>query len=155
MRIIVDTNIVFSAILNPDSPIGQIILNGSKYFTFYTIEQLNSEIQDHESKILKISGLSRIDYIKLLDLIRSKIKFVNHLLIDDKNYLKAEDLTKDIDKDDMLFVGLALQFDCKLWSGDKKLIKGLHKKGFKKNISTDQLFELYLDNELKRREYNK
>lgn len=155
MRIIVDTNIVFSAILNPDSPIGQIILNGSKYFTFYTIEQLNSEIQDHESKILKISGLSRIDYIKLLDLIHSKIKFVNHLLIDDKNYLKAEDLTKDIDKDDMLFVGLALQFDCKLWSGDKKLIKGLHKKGFKKNISTDQLFELYLDNELKRREYNK
>ena len=40
MKIVIDTNIVFSAILNPESPIGQIILNGSKYFTFYSADLL-------------------------------------------------------------------------------------------------------------------
>lgn len=38
MKFVIDTNIVFSAILNPDSPIGQIILNGSKYFKFTLIK---------------------------------------------------------------------------------------------------------------------
>jgi hypothetical protein len=37
MKLVIDTNIVFSAILNPASPIGQIILNGSKYFYFLSI----------------------------------------------------------------------------------------------------------------------
>ena len=50
MKFIVDTHIVFSAILNPESPIGQIILNGSKYFTFLSIDQLIDEINDHENK---------------------------------------------------------------------------------------------------------
>jgi predicted nucleic acid-binding protein len=58
MKLVIDTNIVFSAILNPASPIGQIILNGSKYFYFLSIDQLKNEIDKHENKILKISGLS-------------------------------------------------------------------------------------------------
>ena len=55
MKLVVDTNIVFSSILRPQSPIGQIILNGSKYFTFLSIDQLKNEIDNHENKILKIS----------------------------------------------------------------------------------------------------
>jgi len=40
MKIVVDTNIVFSAILNTKGKIGQLILNGSKFFDFYTVAQL-------------------------------------------------------------------------------------------------------------------
>ena len=33
-------------------------------------------------------------------------------------------------------------FIADIWSGDKALIKGLEKKGFKKFISTEELFKL-------------
>ncbi len=150
MKFVIDTNIVFSSILNPDSPIGQLILNGSKYFNFLSIDQLKNEIDKHEDKILKISGLSKADYDRIYGLIKSKIKFVNQLLIDPDNYQKADDLTKDIDPDDLLFVGLTLQLRCRLWSGDKKLINGLRKKDFKQIITTDELFRIYLNKELQR-----
>jgi len=151
MKFVIDTNIVFSAILNQDSPIGQIILNGSKYFSFLSIGQLKYEIDKYEDKILNISKLSKSDYLRIYGLIKSKIKFVNQLLINSDNYLTADELTKEIDPDDLLFVGLALQFRCKLWSGDKQLINGLHEKGFKNIITTDELFQIYLDKELQRK----
>ncbi len=89
MNFVIDSNIVFSAILNPESKIGQIVLNGSKYFTFFSIDQLQDEIHNHEDKILKISGLSRIDYLRIYGLIKSKIRLVNQLLINSDNYNTA------------------------------------------------------------------
>jgi predicted nucleic acid-binding protein len=151
MNFVIDTNIVFSAILNPDSPIGQIILNGSKYFHFSSISQLKEEIDKHEDKILNISGLNKKDYYKIYGLIKSKIKFVNQLLINPDCYYQADKLTKGIDPDDILFVGLAMQLKCKLWTGDKKLIEGLQEKGFHQIISTDEMFQIYLEKELKRK----
>ncbi len=147
---VVDSNIVFSAILNPNSKIGQIILNGSRYFSLISVDQLNVEIANHESKILQISKLSRTEYLRLYELIRSRIRFVHHQLIDDENYQKADKLTRDIDSDDLIFVGLAVQFHCKLWSGDKKLIAGLYSKGFKQTITTEELFQIYLNKVFKR-----
>lgn len=155
MKIVVDTNIVFSAILNPESPIGQIILNGSKYYTFYSADQLKLEIVRHEDKIIKISGLKKDEFLRIYGLINSRIQFINQILINDNNFQKADDLTKDIDPDDLLFVGLALQFHCKLWSGDKRLINGLRKKEFIQIITTDELFQNYLNKELKRRDKRK
>ncbi len=151
MNFVIDSNIVFSAILNPESKIGQIVLNGSKYFTFFSIDQLQDEIHNHEDKILKISGLSRIDYLRIYGLIKSKIRLVNQLLINSDNYNTAEELTRDIDCDDLLFVGLSIQLRCKLWSGDKRLINGLRDKGFKQTITTEELFQLYLAKEFKRK----
>jgi predicted nucleic acid-binding protein len=77
MKFVIDTNIVFSAVLNPDSPIGQIILNGSKYFQFSSINQLKDEIDKHEDKILNISGLNKKDYHKIYGLIKSNKPFRN------------------------------------------------------------------------------
>ncbi len=151
MNFVTDTNIIFSAILNPKSSIGQIILNGSKYFTFLSVDLLRNEIDKHEDKILKVSGLSRIDYLIIYRLIISKIKFVNQLLITPENYHKADLLTRDIDPNDLLFVGLSIQLDCKLWTGDKKLFEGLTNKNFNKVITTDELFQKYLYQKLKSR----
>ncbi|MBY0426074.1 MAG: hypothetical protein K2Q22_10590, partial [Cytophagales bacterium] len=57
-RIVVDTNIVFSAILNTQSKIGQLILDGSRYFDYFTIGLLKREILNHQDKILTVSGYS-------------------------------------------------------------------------------------------------
>ena len=53
MKIIVDTNIVFSAMLNSQGKIGQLIINGDKFFKFYTVGLLEEEIWNHKDKIQK------------------------------------------------------------------------------------------------------
>lgn len=151
MIFVVDSNIIFSAILNPNSKIGQILINGSKYFTFISVAQLQDEIENHEDKILKISGLDHYDFLSLYEFVKSKIKFIHHLLISDENFQKAEQLTHDIDLDDILFVGLSLQYNCNLWTGDKRLINGLREKGFKYLINTEEIFQIYLNKEFKRK----
>ncbi len=56
MRIVVDTNIVFSAILNTNSKIGIILLQPKSRLNFYSTERLSYEIEEHNEKIKKISN---------------------------------------------------------------------------------------------------
>lgn len=58
MKIIVDTNIAFSAILNTKSVIGDLILNSNNIFQFWSCHYLLNEIDKHWDKLLKISKLS-------------------------------------------------------------------------------------------------
>ena len=48
-------------------------------------------------------------------------------------------LTKDVDYNDLLFIGLAIELKGRLWTGDKKLMNGLAKKGFNQFITTIEL----------------
>lgn len=155
MKIVIDTNCVFSAILNPANKIGQIIINGSKYFDFITINQLQLEIQSHTNKILNISSLQLNEFKLVYKSITSKIQFIDDELISEKSLNKAFELTKNIDLDDSPFVSLAIQLKSKLWTGDKKLLYGLKKKGFSQVISTEELFQVYLDKEYYRKKKSK
>ncbi len=58
MKIVVDSNIVFSTILNTKSKIGQLLINGSKYFDFYTVGLLKDEIFKHKDKILDLTNFA-------------------------------------------------------------------------------------------------
>jgi predicted nucleic acid-binding protein len=58
MRIVVDTNIVFSAILNTNSKIGKILLHPGRRFNFYSTQQLLNEIEEHRVKLILLSGYS-------------------------------------------------------------------------------------------------
>ncbi len=55
--------------------------------------------------------------------------------------IKADELTKDVDNDDIMFVALALHLKSKLWTGDKILMNTLRQKGFKRFITTKELRE--------------
>ncbi len=145
MKIIIDSNIVFSAILNSQSKIGQIIILGSKFFKFYTVGLLKDEIEEHKDKILKISGFTNQQFIKSYQIISKRITFVDEILISDKTFLKAIDLVSDIDENDALFVALTNHLNGKLWTGDKKLITGLKKKKYSKTISTNDLYEQFIE----------
>jgi predicted nucleic acid-binding protein len=142
MRVVVDTNIAFSAILNTSSKIARIILHTKGRFTFYSTEQLHLEITEHKSKIKKTSGYSDEELERIIELITKKIRFINVQLIANKSYAIAENLTREIDIDDTEFVALTEHIKGKLWSGDKELRKGLIKQGWHKFISTDELFTI-------------
>lgn len=139
MRIVVDTNIVFSAILNTNSKIAGILLQPKSRLNFYSTEQLLREIEEHKGKINKISNYSEYELNRVITLITNRIRFINIKLIPKESYDFAESLTHDVDIDDTEFVALTEHIEGRLWSGDKELQKGLNKKGWNKFISIDEL----------------
>lgn len=70
------------------------------------------------------------------------ITFISEEQISNKFWIEAYELVKDIDEHDVHYVAYAKQFRCKIWSGDKKVIKGLKAKGFVNIFTTDELFEI-------------
>ena len=106
-KIIIDTNILFSALLNTDSRIGQILINGKRYYNFYAPEYIREEIIEHKDKIKTIAKLSDDDFIELYELILRNITILNHTLIPTNIYKKAENLCETIDMDDTIFVAVA------------------------------------------------
>ena len=50
-KLVIDTNIVFSALLNLDSRIGQILINGGSYYSFFAPEFIRNEIIEHKTKL--------------------------------------------------------------------------------------------------------
>lgn len=142
MKVVVDSNIVFSAMLNPESNIGDIILNSQDTFSFYACEYLREEINDHKHKIIKLTGYDEREYSEVEFLVYKQVDFFSESTIPIEFWQKAADLVKDIDMDDITFVALSLFLDIKLWTGDKLLIGGLTKKGFKNIITTQQMLQL-------------
>lgn len=59
-------------------------------------------------------------------------------------YRQAFELCRDIDPDDTPFVAFSIFMNCKLWTGDKKLITGLNNKDFKISITTEALFKDFI-----------
>jgi len=141
MRIVVDTNIAFSAILNTNSKIARILLQPKSRLNFYSTEQLSYEIEEHKEKIKKTSNYSDNELDRIVTLITNKIRFINLRLIPKESYELAESLTQNVDEDDTEFVALTEHIKGKLWSGDKELQRGLNKKGWNKFISTEELFD--------------
>jgi predicted nucleic acid-binding protein len=51
MRVVVDTNIAFSAILNSNSKISKIILQPKSKLNFYSTDELQYELAEHWNKL--------------------------------------------------------------------------------------------------------
>lgn len=45
MKIVVDTNIIFSTLFNSNSTIGDLLFNADKHFEFYSCSNMRFEIQ--------------------------------------------------------------------------------------------------------------
>ncbi len=142
MRVVLDSNIVFSAMLNPESSIGDIILNSQDTFDFYGCEFLREEINDHKGKIMKISGYDDQEYAAVEFLIYKQVDFFSESTIPFEFWQKAADFVRDTDMDDISHVALSLFLDIKLWTGDKMLLGGLAKKGFKNIVTTQEMLQI-------------
>ena len=142
MKIIVDANIVFSAILNTNGKIGDLLINSKEHFDFIAPDFLRGEIRKHYTRLCKISGLS-IDQVQESEFqVCSDITFISEEQIKISSWISAENLVADIDPKDTHYVAYSKHFRCKIWSGDKTLIRGLQKKGFTNFITTNELYKL-------------
>ncbi len=142
MKFIVDANIIFSGILNTKGKIGDLLINSKDYFDFIAPDFLRTEIKKHYPRLCKISKLT-IEQVKEAEfLVYKDIIFISEEQIKSSTWAIAEKLVLDVDPKDTHYVAFAKHFKCKIWSGDKVLIKGLVKKKFTKFITTDELFKL-------------
>ena len=142
MIIVVDTNIVFSAILNSTGKIGDVLLEPNGIIKFYSTDLLLLELENHKDKLIKLSKEKANNIEKIISIIIKRIKFIDLELIPKIFLVEAEKLLAGIDIDDTEFVALTTYLNGKLWTGVKKLIKGLNKKGWHNFISSDELYAL-------------
>lgn len=143
MKIVVDTNIVFSTLLNPYSQIGEIVMNLQDDFTFFAPELLKEEIDRYSAKIEQFTKLDKKLIQSVKYLIFDSITFVSEELISSNSWNAAYELTKGVDEDDTPFIALSIELQTNLWTGDKKLREGLKTKIPGLIISTEEL-KIYL-----------
>jgi len=142
MKIIVDANIVFSAILNTNSKIADLLLNSEGIFEFISPDYLLTETKKYHKKISLISKMSLGEVVRIENKITKPISFLSGILVPESKWIKAEQLVFDVDAKDTPYVAFSMFFKCKIWSGDKVLRNGLINKGFRNVITTDELFEI-------------
>jgi predicted nucleic acid-binding protein len=141
VKIIVDANIVFSGILNSQGKIGDLLINSKATFNFIAPEFLRYEIKDKYNRLQAISGLNIGEITEAEYHVCKDITFISEKQIKPGFWHEAHDLVYDIDIKDIQYVAYSKQFRCKIWSGDKKLSKGLNAKGFFNVLTTEDLFE--------------
>ena len=139
MKLVVDTNIIFSALLKKESKELDLLLRAN--YEFFIPKTLFVELFKHKEKIIQTSKLEEDEILELPYNILEKLE-----VVDDRNnplkYRKeAYNLTKDIDLTDAIFV---LFLNAKLWSGDKHLKERLESKGKQIVLTTKDLSAHYL-----------
>ena len=142
MNVVVDTNIIFSALLSAKSIIPEIIVAPYNNFRFYTSEYLFDELEEHKNKLQKTSKLTEIEINRTKSKLFKYISVISLEIIPVKIWQQAKDLTFDIDPDDVPFVALSIYLGASLWTGDKALYYGLQSKGFHNILLTSTMREM-------------
>ena len=141
-KIIVDTNIIFSCLLNTHGTIGDLIFNSDTVLDFYSNEYMRYEIRKHWQRLKKISMLTDAELETGYDKILTKVTFINEDLIPEVIWEKAEILVAGIDIDDIDFIALTRYLKAALWTGDKPLYEGLKTKRFRTVYNTAEMVRL-------------
>jgi len=128
-RVVIDTNIFFSALLSAESSFAKSILRSAN--DFFICETTLVEIFDHKAKLLKTSRTSSDELAYLYYILVKRVRVYKENLISPEKWKAAYELCRDIDETDTPHVALALHLKANLWTGDKRLKEGLEKKGFK------------------------
>jgi predicted nucleic acid-binding protein len=126
--VVVDTNIVFSALRLQYSALRDILAD--QQYQFFAPKFLIVEIFKHKEKILKDNSQQEDDFYEYLNAVLHQIQFVNEAVVSIGNYMEAHRLCKDIDPKDTPFVALAIELNCPLWTRDQPIRQGLAHKGF-------------------------
>jgi predicted nucleic acid-binding protein len=116
MKIVADTNILFSALIK-DGLTRKMIINGK--LEIFSPNFITSEFFEHLYELENKAKLSSVVLKeKVNDFTKQNINLVDE--IDTKNYFKeAKSISPD--PDDFLYFALALKLNCPIWSNDKRL----------------------------------
>lgn len=140
MRLVVDTNIVFSAVLNSNSRIARILIAGKRHFDFHSCAFLHAELLKHRPKLKSLTGLSSSELDEVIGKVTANIRFVDEATLSSRLILDTERVLVKVDLKDVPFVALARKLRARLWTGDRALVRGLEPSHPRLTISTTDLW---------------
>lgn len=127
-RVVVDTNVLFSAILRPGGAFVETLLKSPP--EFYICESVLIELFRRKDKLVQASRLTAEEVVLAYGQVLSTVNLYKEGLIAASYWDRAYELCADVDPSDTPHVALAFALDALLWTGDKRLRKGLESKGF-------------------------
>jgi predicted nucleic acid-binding protein len=128
MKVVVDTNIFFSATITQNGRLRQALFTDD--VEFVTPHFSIIELFKYKDKIIKLARQEEAEVLTWLYDIMLQVNYVNEKTLSVEARQQAYDLCKDVDIKDLPFVALTIELDALLWTGDKKLKNALKLKGF-------------------------
>jgi predicted nucleic acid-binding protein len=132
MKIVLDTNILFSILIKPSGKTYELFDALSFNHDLFLGERTLTELLNHHQKILRLSRLSESEIISLKQSLLDRVQIIYDSSLSSLVVNLAYDLVEDIDIDDAAFIATTIHLDAILWSSDKPLKDGLIAKGFTK-----------------------
>lgn len=128
MRIVIDTNMIFSLLLGKNVQMRETFFDPAHLF--FAPNYILGEIFEKKEKIMKCSALSEPEIYELFHRILGKIQFIAEDFVALVQRSRAFGLCKDVDENNTPFFALSLQLNTVFWTGDKRLKEHLKKQGF-------------------------
>ena len=120
MLLVVDFNVVFSSLIRKGIPYKVFLLNSiSKKFRFIVPEYVWEEFELDKERLLKESKYSKEEFEEILLFLKGEIEIVPEVEFLEF-FPKAKELLGE-EKKDAPYLALALAYNCKIFSGDKRL----------------------------------
>ncbi len=137
MEVVVDSNILFSALISGRS----VYLDVFRVVQVYAPDFIFLEISKYEQKIIKKTALQD-SFREFTRNLFSQIQVIPNLSIAPESFAFAYDLCRDIDEEDTPFLALSIELSIPLWTNDKVLVNGLRTKGYSNLIDSEEIFKL-------------
>lgn len=129
MTVVVDTNILFAALVGRRARLREALLVEASVALFAP-RFLFVELFKHQDRIVAATGLPKEELLDFLHGLLMHIHFVDEGAIPIGIWMEARRLCRDTDEKDTPFVALTLHLDGRLWTEDEALKEGLRNKGF-------------------------
>ncbi len=135
MKLVLDSNILFSMLIKPGRPLNLVLLKDLEIFSPSFVWE---EYAKYKDEIALKSQLSPRDFEGLLQLFKNRVIFISEDVLVPYR-AKAEMICPD--PNDTLFFATALYLNCALWSNEKKL----KNQDVIKVYATHELMQAFID----------
>jgi len=137
---VIDVNILFGGLISRKKFYEDLFLR----YRFYVPDFALLELQKYKEVIRKQLTKHQADFEKFALMIFSNLNVIPDFLLNNQTIEKAEELCKDVDIKDSMYVALAIFMNLTLITRDKPLYNHLKSKGFEDVIMFDEFINKYL-----------
>jgi predicted nucleic acid-binding protein len=126
--VVIDTNILFSALLGEKSRIATVVFDSG--IRFLICETALVELFQHKEKLMRAARPSPSEVVRIYHRLLRRLDLLREDFISPESWARAVELCHDVDPRDTAHVAAALEVNALFWTGDQKLRRGLEAKGF-------------------------
>lgn len=137
MKIVVDLNIIFSALISGK----EIYVDIFKINDVFVPDIVFSELNKYEARLIKKTKLKRNEFRTFVQMLFEEITVMPKFAISPENWQMAYKICNKIDEKDTPFVALSLELKMPLCTNDKTLYEKLKEKGFNNFVTVEELMK--------------